>query len=71
MQNKDKYILVNISPAMEQSLLIISGPSDGNNKFELDADTKPKVLFHDDNNDEFWLFNDDSEDNDIEENDDW
>ena len=60
MQNKDKYILVNISLAMEQSLLIVSGPS---NKFGLGADT-------DDDDDEFWLFDDDNEeDDDIEDDD--
>ncbi|CAG8658718.1 1664_t:CDS:2 [Funneliformis caledonium] len=45
---------------MEQNLLIDSDLSDGNNKFGLDADTKPEVLFHNDN-DEFWLFDDDNE----------
>ena len=53
---------------MEQSLLIVSGPSDGNNKFGLGADTEPEVLFHDDD-DEFWLFDDDIEDEDIEDDD--
>ena len=57
MQNKDKYILVNISLAMEQSLLIVSGPSDSNNKFGLGADTN-------DDDDEFWLFDDDNEEYD-------
>ena len=48
---------------MEQSLLIVSGPSDSNNKFGLGADT-------DDDDDAFWLFNDDNEeDDDIEEDD--
>jgi hypothetical protein len=54
---------------MEQSLLIVSGPSDGNNKF---ADTEPEVLLLPMvTDDEFWLFDDDSEDDDIEEDDDW
>ena len=53
---------------MEQSLLIVSGPSDSNNKFGLGADTEPEVLFHDDD-DEFWLFNDVREDDDIEDDD--
>ena len=58
MQNKDKYILVNIFSAIEQSLLIISNPND-----RLGTDT------NDDNN-EFWLFNDDNEEyDDIEEDD--
>ena len=56
---------------MEQSLLIVSGPSDGNNKFGLGADTEPEVLFHDDDGDKFWLFDDDSEDDDIEDDDWW
>ncbi|RGB25647.1 hypothetical protein C1646_675419 [Rhizophagus diaphanus] len=48
---------------MEQSLLIVSGPSDGNNKFGLSAD-------NDDDDDEFWLFDDDNEeDDDIEDDD--
>ncbi|PKY37558.1 hypothetical protein RhiirA4_390617, partial [Rhizophagus irregularis] len=48
---------------MEQSLLIVSGPSDGNNKFGLSADI-------DDDDDEFWLFDDDNEeDDDIEDDD--
>ncbi|RIA84658.1 hypothetical protein C1645_831912 [Glomus cerebriforme] len=48
---------------MEQSLLIVFGPSDGNNKFGLGADT-------DVDNDEFWLFdNDNEEDDDIEDDD--
>ena len=64
MQNKDKYILVNISLAMEQSLLIVSGPSDSNNKFGLGADTN-------DDDDEFWLFDDDNEEYDDIEDDDW
>ena len=42
---------------MEQSLLIVSGPSDSNNKFGLGADT-------DDDDDEFWLFDDDDEEDD-------
>ena len=62
MQNKDKYILVNISPAMEQSLLIISGSSNSNNKFGLGTDTN--------DDDEFWLFNDDNEEDDYIEDDD-
>ncbi len=53
---------------MEQSLLIVSGPSDGNNKFGLGTDTEPEMLFHDDD-DEFWLFDDDNEDEDIEDDD--
>ena len=53
---------------MEQSLLIISGPSDSNNKFGLGADTEPEVLFHDDD-DEFWLFDDNSENDDNEDDD--
>ena len=54
---------------MEQSLLIASDPSDGNNKLGLGADTEPEVLFHDDD-DEFWLFDDDNEeDDDIEDDD--
>ena len=52
---------------MEQSLLIVSGPSDSNNKFGLGADTEPEVLFHDDDDDEFWLFDDDNEEDDIED----
>ena len=55
---------------MEQSLLIVSGPSDGNNKFGLGADTEPEVLFHD-GDDEFWLFDDDSENDDNEDDDEW
>ena len=55
---------------MEQGLLIVSGPSDGNNKFGLGADTEPEVLFHGDDDNEFWLFDDDNEeDEDIEEDD--
>ena len=42
---------------MEQSLLIVSGPSDSNNKFGLGADA-------DDDDDEFWLFDDDDEEED-------
>ena len=42
---------------MEQSLLIVSGPSDSNNKFGLGADTN-------DDDDEFWLFDDDNEEYD-------
>src|SRR5919206_3691949 len=42
---------------MEQSLLIVSGPSDSNNKFGLGADT-------DDDDDEFWLFDDENEEED-------
>ena len=45
---------------MEQSLLIVSGPSDSNNKFGLGADTN-------DDDDEFWLFDDDNEEDDIED----
>ncbi|GET57499.1 hypothetical protein GLOIN_2v1768830 [Rhizophagus irregularis DAOM 181602=DAOM 197198] len=41
---------------MEQSLLIVSGPSDSNNKFGLGANT---------DDDEFWMFNDDNEDDDV------
>ncbi|RGB22729.1 hypothetical protein C1646_780932 [Rhizophagus diaphanus] len=53
---------------MEQSLLIVSGPSDSNNKFGLGANTEPEVLFHDDDNNEFWLFdNDDNEEDDDHE----
>ena len=55
--DKDKYILVNISLAIEPSLLIVSGPSDSNNKFGLGVDT-------DDDDDEFWLFDDDNEEDD-------
>src|SRR6266542_6051862 len=45
---------------MEQSL-IVSGPSDSNNKFRLGANT-------DDDDDEFWLFDDDNEEyNDIKD----
>ncbi len=48
---------------MEQSLLIVSGPSDGNNKFGLDADI-------DNDDDEFWLFDDDNKkDDDIKDDD--
>ncbi|PKC05693.1 hypothetical protein RhiirA5_420589 [Rhizophagus irregularis] len=48
---------------MEQSLLIVSGPSDGNNKFGLSANIN-------DDDDEFWLFDDDNEeDDDIEDDD--
>src|SRR5436190_21675313 len=48
---------------MEQSLLIVSSPSDSNNKFGLGADTN-------DDDDEFWLFDDDNEEyDDIEEED--
>ncbi|PKK57762.1 hypothetical protein RhiirC2_797469 [Rhizophagus irregularis] len=48
---------------MKQSLLIVSGPSDSNNKFGLGADT-------DDDDNEFWLFdNDNEEDDDIEDDD--
>ncbi|GBC01588.1 hypothetical protein RclHR1_04250004 [Rhizophagus clarus] len=36
---------------MEQSLLIISGPNDGNNKFGLGTNIKPEVLFYDDDDD--------------------
>ena len=42
---------------MEQSLLIVSGPSDSNNKFGLGADTN-------DDDDEFWLFDDENEEED-------
>ena len=42
---------------MKQSLLIVSDPSNSNNKFGLGADT-------DDDDDEFWLFDDDIEDDD-------
>ena len=42
---------------MEQSLLIVSGPNDSNNKFGLGADT-------DDDDDEFWLFDNDNEEDD-------
>ena len=46
---------------MEQSLLIVSGPNDSNNKFGLGADTN-------DDDDEFWLFDDDNEEyDDIED----
>ena len=55
---------------MEQSLLIISDPSDNNNKFGLGTDTELEMLFHNDDDDEFWLFDDDSEDDNIKENDD-
>ena len=48
---------------MEQSLLIVSGPSDSNNKFGLGADTN-------DDDDEFWLFDDDNEEYDDIEDDD-
>ena len=48
---------------MEQSLLIVSGSSDSNNKFGLGADT-------DDDDDEFWLFDDDNEEYDDIEDDD-
>jgi len=67
---KNKYILVNISPAMEQSLLIIFSSNDSNNKFGLDTNTNPKrCFFRTDNDDKFWLFNNDNEEDDIEEND--
>ena len=49
---------------MEQSLLIVSGPSDSNNKFGLGADTN-----YDD--DKFWLFDDNEEEDDNEDGDDW
>ena len=42
---------------MKQSLLIISGLSDSNNKFGLDADT-------DDDDDKFQLFDDDIKEDD-------
>lgn len=48
---------------MEQSLLIVSGPSYGNNKFGLGADT-------DDDDNESWLFDDDNEEEDDIEDDD-
>ena len=55
---------------MEQSLLIISGPSDSNNKFGLGADTNPEgCSFRTDDDDEFWLFDDDNKEDDIEEDD--
>ena len=48
---------------MEQSLLIVSGLSDSNNKLGLGVDI-------DDDDNEFWLFNDDNEeDDDIEDDD--
>ena len=56
---------------MEQSLLIVSGPSDSNNKFGLGADTEPEVLLLPMvTDDEFWLFNNDNEEeDDIKDND--
>ncbi|RGB31256.1 hypothetical protein C1646_764310 [Rhizophagus diaphanus] len=44
--------------------------SDGSNKFGLNADTKPEVLFYDNDDDKFWLFDDDNEKDDNIENDD-